>query len=209
MSNGRVFADIADRYDRINRVLSLGQDQAWRMRAVSHLPSGRLLDLGAGTGAANEIFGRFEVVALDPAPAMLARNAAPNRVVAVGESLPFIGESFDAVFSAYVVRNLHSLEATLDEINRILRPGGRAGLVDLGRPATRVKARVHRVGTGVVLPLVGLVAGARAEYSYLHHSLDKLAAPEQLYASTPFDIVDIWRMGPLGFVYGVVLEKRR
>lgn len=209
MSNGRVFADIADRYDRINRMLSLGQDQAWRMRAVSHLPSGRLLDLGAGTGAANEIFGRFEVVALDPAPAMLARNAAPNRVVAVGESLPFIGESFDAVFSAYVVRNLDSLEATLDEINRVLRPGGRAGLVDLGRPATRVKARVHRVGTAVVLPMVGLLARARAQYSYLHHSLDKLAAPEQLYAATPLDIVDIWRMGPLGFVYGVVLEKRR
>ncbi len=209
MSNGRVFADIADRYDRINRMLSLGQDQAWRMRAVSHLPSGRLLDLGAGTGAANEIFGRFEVVALDPAPAMLARNAAPNRVVAVGESLPFIGESFDAVFSAYVVRNLDSLEATLDEINRVLRPGGRAGLVDLGRPATRVKARVHRVGTAVVLPMVGLLARSRAEYSYLHHSLDKLAAPEQLYAATPLDIVDIWRMGPLGFVYGVVLEKRR
>lgn len=209
MSNGRVFADIADRYDRINRMLSLGQDQAWRMRAVSHLPSGRLLDLGAGTGAANDIFGRFEVVALDPAPAMLARNAAPNRVVAVGESLPFIGESFDAVFSAYVVRNLDSLEATLDEINRVLRPGGRAGLVDLGRPATRVKARVHRVGTAVVLPMVGLLARARAQYSYLHHSLDKLAAPEQLYAATPLDIVDIWRMGPLGFVYGVVLEKRR
>ena len=89
MSNGKVFADIADSYDRINRLLSLGQDQAWRMRAVSQLPPGRLLDLGAGTGAANEIFSRFDVVALDPAPEMLARNTASSRVVAVGESLPF------------------------------------------------------------------------------------------------------------------------
>jgi len=209
MSNGKVFADIADSYDRINRILSLGQDQAWRERAVSRLPSGRLLDLGAGTGAANEIFSRFEVVALDPSPEMLTRNTAPDRVVAIGESLPFAAESFDSVFSAYVVRNLDSLEATLDEINRILRPGGRVGMVDLGRPATPLRARLHRLGTAVVLPTVGILAGARAEYSYLHHSLDRLAPPEELYAATPLDVIDLWRMGPLGFVYGVVLEKRQ
>ena len=208
MSNGKVFADIADSYDRINLLLSLGQDQAWRMRAVSQLPTGRLLDLGAGTGAANEIFGRFDVVALDPAPEMLARNSAPRRVVAVGEALPFRAGSFDAVFSAYVVRNLDSLDATLGEINRILRPGGRAGIVDLGRPEKPWKARLHRFGTAVVLPTVGTLARSRPEYSYLHHSLDKLAAPEKLYAESPFDVVAMWRMGPLGFVYGVVLEKR-
>ena len=208
MSNGKVFADIADGYDRINRILSLGQDQSWRMRAVSRLPSGRLLDLGAGTGAANEIFSRFEVVALDPAPEMLARNEAPNRVVAIGESLPFSDGSFDAVFSAYVVRNLDSLDVALDEINRILRPGGRVGIVDLARPATAWSARMHRLGTSVVLPAVGTLAGARAEYTYLHHSLDKLDPPEKLYAATPFNVIDLWRMGPLGFVYGVVLEKR-
>jgi demethylmenaquinone methyltransferase/2-methoxy-6-polyprenyl-1,4-benzoquinol methylase len=208
MSNGRVFADIADSYDRINRILSLGQDQAWRMRALSRLPSGRLLDLGAGTGAGNEIFDRFEVVALDPSPEMLARNTAPQRIVAVGETLPFADGSFDAVFSAYVVRNLDSLDETLAEVNRILRPGGRAGIVDLGRPIAPMKARIHRLGTAAVLPAVGALAGARAEYSYLHHSLDKLAAPEELYATTPLDVVDLWRMGPLGFVYGVVLERR-
>ena len=72
MSNGKVFKDIADRYDRLNAMLSLGQDQKWRDTVVSQLPSGRLLDLGGGTGAANEIFGDREVVALDPAPEMLA-----------------------------------------------------------------------------------------------------------------------------------------
>lgn len=207
MSNGRVFADIAGNYDRINRILSLGQDQAWRQRAVSMLPSGRLLDLGAGTGAANPIFGPFEVVALDPAPEMLAHNAASERVVAVGESLPFVAESFDAAFSAYVVRNLDSLDTALEEIHRILRPGGRLGIVDLGRPITEGKARLHRAGTAVVLPAIGALARAGAEYKYLHRSLDKLPPPEELYADTPFDVVDLWRMGPLGFVYGVVLEK--
>ncbi|MCP3973629.1 MAG: class I SAM-dependent methyltransferase [bacterium] len=209
MSNGKVFADIAGSYDRINRILSLGQDQAWRQRAVSMLPSGRLLDLGAGTGAANPILGRFDVVALDPAPEMLAHNTAPSRVVAVGESLPFASDTFDAAFSAYVVRNLDSLDGALGEIHRILRPGGRVGIVDLSRPSTVGKARLHRAGTAVVLPTVGALARAGAEYKYLHRSLDKLAPPEELYAHTPFEVVAMWRMGPLGFVYGVVLEKRR
>ncbi len=112
MSNGEVFSDIAGRYDRLNTILSLGRDQAWRQTAVDRLAEGRILDLGAGTGAANDIFGSRQVVALDPAPEMLALNAAAYRVVGVGEALPFGDETFDAVFSAYVFRNLDSVEAT-------------------------------------------------------------------------------------------------
>lgn len=207
MSNGKVFADIASKYDRVNRILSFGQDQKWRQRAIDHLPSGMLLDLGGGTGAANEILERFDVVALDPSPEMLSLNSEPRRVVAVGERLPFVDGTFDAVFSAYVVRNLDSLDEALREIHRILRPGGRAGLVDLGRPKSSRAARLHRFGSGAVLPAVGTLAGARDEYVYLNKSLDKLPPPEEMYANTPFRQVDLWRMGPLGFVYGVVLEK--
>jgi len=207
VSNGKVFADIASKYDRVNRILSFGQDQKWRQRAIDHLPSGMLLDLGGGTGAANEILERFDVVALDPSPEMLSLNSEPRRVVAVGERLPFVDGTFDAVFSAYVVRNLDSLDEALREIHRILRPGGRAGLVDLGRPKSSRAARLHRFGSGAVLPAVGTLAGARDEYVYLNKSLDKLPPPEEMYANTPFRQVDIWRMGPLGFVYGVVLEK--
>ena len=207
MSNGKVFADIAGKYDRINRILSFGQDQKWRQRAVDHLPSGRLLDLGGGTGAANEILDRFDVVALDPAPEMLALNDAPQRVVGVGEHLPFVDGSFNSVFSAYVVRNLDSLATTLQEVHRILRPGGRAAIVDLGRPRRPGSARLHRFGSGLVLPLVGSLAGSREEYVYLNRSLDKLPPPEELYANTPLHMVELWRMGPLGFVYGVILEK--
>lgn len=57
MSNGTVFTDIAGRYDRLNSILSLGRDQAWRRTAIDRLPEGRILDLGAGTGAANDVFG--------------------------------------------------------------------------------------------------------------------------------------------------------
>lgn len=207
MSNGRVFSDIADRYDRLNWVLSLGRDQAWRRSAVDRLPSGRLLDLGGGTGAANEIFGDRAVVALDPAPEMLAKNETAHRVVAVGEALPFRDGTFDAVFSAYVFRNLDSVETTLVEIARVLRPGGRAGVVDLGRPQRSVARAVHRAGTSVVLPLAGSSVGAREEYTYLHRSLDKHPPPEELLAGGPLELRETWRMGPLGFVWGALLEK--
>lgn len=207
MSNGSVFADIAGKYDRINRVLSFGQEQKWRRRVVQLLPDGRILDLGGGTGAANPVFANRDVVALDPSAEMLALNDAESRMVGVGERLPFADGSFDAVFSAYVFRNLDSVPQTLAEVARVLRPGGRLGVVGLGRPRNRKLAAVHRVGSAVVLPLVGSVAGAREEYVYLHRSLDKLPPPEEMFENTPLSQVTLWRMGPLGFVYGAVLEK--
>ena len=207
MSNGTVFKDIADKYDRLNSVLSLGQDQKWRDTVVSQLPSGRLLDLGGGTGAAKEIFGDRDVVALDPAPEMLALNDAPARVVAIGEQLPFADGSFDAVFSAYVFRNLDDVDQTMAEVARVLRPGGMAGIVDLGRPEGDVSARVHRAGTSVVLPLAGMSIGAREEYVYLHRSLDKHPPPDELLGSTPLDLLETWRLGPMGFVWAALLRK--
>jgi demethylmenaquinone methyltransferase/2-methoxy-6-polyprenyl-1,4-benzoquinol methylase len=207
MSNGEVFSDIADRYDRLNSLLSLGQDQKWRNTVVSNLPEGRLLDLGAGTGAANEIFGHRDIVALDPAPEMLAFNSASWRVVAVGERLPFEDETFDAVFSASVFRNLDSVDWTMAEIARVLRPGGMAGIVDLGRPGGRIASKLHRTGTAVVLPLAGMSIGAREEYVYLHHTLDKHPPPEELLANTALVLEDTWRLGPMGFVWAALLSK--
>ncbi|HHC09514.1 MAG TPA: methyltransferase domain-containing protein [Actinobacteria bacterium] len=207
-AGARVFAGIADRYDRLNRILSLGRDQAWRARVVARLPAGRLLDLGAGTGAANPLFGDREVVALDPSPEMLALDDAPHRVVGMGEALPFADASFDAVFSAYVFRNLESVSATAAEIARVLRPGGRAGIVDLGRPRHRVLAAMHRGATAVVLPLAGATIGARDEYAYLHRSLDRHPPPEELFADTALEVVETWRMGPFGFVWGAILTPR-
>lgn len=207
MSNGSVFSDIAAKYDRINSILSLGRDGAWRRKVIDRLPGGRVLDLGGGTGAANEALGDRHIVVIDPAPGMLALNSGADRVVGVGERLPFANDTFDAVFSAYVFRNLDSIPSTLAEIHRVLRQGGKAGIVDLGRPVAPFAARIHRAGTRVVLPLVGRLAGASAEYTYLHYSLDKLPPPEKLFAAGPLRLDHTWRMGPLGFVYGAVLTK--
>lgn len=207
MTGREVFSRIARRYDTLNTVLSFGRDGSWRRRAIAHLPEGRVLDLGGGTGAANREFAGREVVALDPNRQMLSLNPELRRVVGIGEQLPFADGSFDGVFSAFVFRNLESVDSTMDEVARILRPGGVAAIVDLARPISPVARVVHRVGTAVTLPLAGLMVGAPGEYWYLHKSLDKLPPPEILYGTVPMRFEELWRMGPLGFVYGAVFRK--
>ena len=176
---------------------------------VDRLPAGRLLDLGAGTGTAMPLFGDRQVVALDPVSQMMALSPAGSQVMGIGEALPFADGAFDAVFSAFVFRNLDSVPATLEEIARVLRPGGALGVVDLARPRRKVAAAVHRAGTACVVPMAGLLIGAADEYRYLHRSLDKLPPPERLYARTSLRLREVWRMGPIGFVYGAILTKGR
>ncbi|MGH8874910.1 MAG: class I SAM-dependent methyltransferase [Acidimicrobiia bacterium] len=204
-----VFSRIARRYDLLNRVLSLGREQAWRRRGAQHLPPGRVLDLGSGTGSALPVFGERRVVAIDPVPEMLALSPIAARVVGVRERLPFPDEAFDGVFSAFVLRNLTSISETLAEVQRVIRPGGAAVVVDLARPRDAAARWAHRLGTGVVLPVAGWAIGARREYWYLHRSLDALPPPEELFRHPLLEVELLWRMGPLGFVYGAVLRKRR
>jgi demethylmenaquinone methyltransferase/2-methoxy-6-polyprenyl-1,4-benzoquinol methylase len=127
--------------------------------------------------------------------------------VSVGEALPFQDGSFDAVFSAYVFRNLDSVGQTMSEVARVLRPGGMAGIIDLGRPTGTFKRKLHTAGTAVVLPLAGMTIGARDEYVYLHRTLDKHPPPEALLADTPLQLLETWRLGPMGFVWAAILVK--
>ena len=207
MTRREVFSRIARRYDRVNRILSLGRDDDWRRSAIAYLPDGFVVDLGAGTGAANRDLGDREIIAVDPAPQMLHFNSATRRIVGKGEALPLGDGAVDGVFSAYVFRNLESVSATLEEIARVLRPGGVAAIVDLGRPESRWQRALHRAGSAVVLPVVGFLVGGFREYRYLHRSLDSLPQPEEIFANAPLRVERTWRMGPLGFVYGVVLRK--
>lgn len=203
-----IFAKIAAQYDRINRILSLGQERKWRARGIQMLEWGRVLDLGSGTGDTD--FEGRPVVGIDPVIEMLALSPASARVVAVGEDLPFGDGSFEGVFSGYVFRNLTSVKETLREINRTLKPGSAAVIIDLSRPTNPVLRALHRVGTAIVLPLVGLIfAAAPREYWYLHKSLDALPPPEELFEDTPLEVEEIWRSGFFGFVYGVRLRKPR
>jgi demethylmenaquinone methyltransferase/2-methoxy-6-polyprenyl-1,4-benzoquinol methylase len=201
-----IFARIAARYDLINRILSLGQERKWRARGIGMLEPGSVLDLGCGTGDTD--FEGRSVVGLDPVIEMLRLSPVRGRVVGVGEALPFGAASFDGVFSGFVFRNLASVEETLAEIHRVLRPGSSAVVVDLARPRNSPLRALHRLGTAIVLPLVGLFfAAAPREYWYLHKSLGSLPPPEGLFAGHGLLVEEVWRMGLFGFVYGARLRK--
>lgn len=201
-----IFAKIAHRYDRINRILSLGQEKKWRGRGVRMLAPGSVLDLGSGTGDTD--FADREVIGLDPVIEMLSLSPVDCRVVAVGERLPLGDESVDGVFSGFVFRNLSSVESTLAEVKRVLKSGRAAVVIDLTRPVNPLLRWLHRIGTAIALPLVGLLfAGAPGEYWYLHNSLDSLAPPEDLFEGHGLEVEEVWRMGLFGFVYGVRLRK--
>ena len=203
-----IFAKIASQYDLINRILSLGQERKWRARGIRQLDRGTVLDLGCGTGDTD--FEGRTVVGIDSVIEMMALCPVHAKAVAVGEELPFRANSIDAVFSGYVFRNLTSVKSTLDEVNRVLKPGAAAVVLDLTRPSKRLFRLLHRIGTAITLPLVGLVfARAPKEYWYLHRSLDSLPSPEELFAGHDLILEDVWRTDFFGFVYGARLRKPR
>jgi demethylmenaquinone methyltransferase/2-methoxy-6-polyprenyl-1,4-benzoquinol methylase len=182
----RMFGAIAWRYDTLNRVLSLGTDRAWRRRTCDLLrvaPGELAADLCCGTGdLALELSSRgARVVAVDFSPQML-RLAAVKGVTRLAEAdalgLPFADARFDLVTVAFGVRNLASLEAGLREMLRVLRPGGRAGILEFARPAGRIFPHVYRGYLRWVLPAVGAaVSRRRAAYHYLGASIQ--AFPDQ------------------------------
>lgn len=202
-----IFAKIARRYDRINRILSLGRERHWRSVGVEMLEPGLVVDLGCGTGDTD--FNGRQVIGIDPVVEMLELSEVPAKVVGVGEAIPLRDGSVDGVFSAFVFRNLSSVDRTLEEMGRVMGPGASAVIIDLGRPQNWLLRVIHRLSTAVVLPLVGLVfAGAPREYWYLHKSLDSLPPPEVLYEDRGLALEEVWRSGLFGFVYGVRLRKR-
>ena len=147
-----IFATIADRYDFITVVLSYGQDRRWKRRLIdlaAPRPGARALDLATGTGdLAFALAARgARVVGLDITLRMIqlardkaARGAQPGAAFLVGDmiALPFAAGAFDIVTTGYGLRNVPNLAAAIDEIGRVLSPGGQLLSLDFNRPSSRV-----------------------------------------------------------------------
>lgn len=190
--SGVMFDRIAERYDLVNRVISLGLDRGWRARAVAALalgPAARVLDLASGTGdLALAIAGRHTdatVVGLDPSKGMLEiarRKSAAfagrvDFVVGDAQELPYEAQSFDAVCMAFGIRNVPDRPRALREMKRVVRLGGRAVVLELAEPETGLLGPLARWHVHRVVPTVGAWLSGREEYDYLQRSIAKFPAP--------------------------------
>jgi demethylmenaquinone methyltransferase / 2-methoxy-6-polyprenyl-1,4-benzoquinol methylase len=199
-----LFQGLPRHYDRMGAVLSFGQDPLWRralVRAVDPQPGQRVLDVASGTGMVAVALARrsaCEVVALDQSEAML--GAARARVASdpglaeqisfipgEAEHLPFADGEFDALTFTYLLRYVDDRAATMRELARVVKPGGRIGMVEFGVPPSPVLRALWRLHTRVGLPLLGrLVSSSWFEVGrFLGPSIEGLQAVEP-------DLVALW-----------------
>ncbi len=178
MSEKANFSNIYQFYDLINTVLTLGFDKSWREKAADNLIGTSVLDLGSGTGAAFDQLLNYETTAIDPDKKMLELNTFENKVLGSAENLPFEDNSFDNVFCSFVWRNVSDTNKALEEVHRVLRPGGKFILLDMTRPKNPFLKILHKIGTFKVLHLIGLLTFNLKEYRFLYKSLDFYPQPE-------------------------------
>lgn len=191
-----MFDRIAPRYDRLNRLLSLGVDVGWRRQAVqAALADGpeRVLDVATGTADLALMLKRArpqaEVIGVDFAEAMLAvgRSKARQRGLRVelrrGDALalPFEDASFDALTVAYGLRNFADVAHGLAEMRRVVRRGGRVVVLEFPPPPANLAGRALRWYGRTVMPTIGgLVSGDRSAYAYLPASTEAFLTPDEL-----------------------------
>ena len=207
MSEKANFSNIYKFYDLINTVLTLGFDKSWREKAVDNLIGTSVLDLGSGTGAAFDQLLNYETTALDPDKKMLELNTFEDKVLGSAENLPFEDNSFDNVFCCFVWRNVSDTNKALQEVYRVLRPGGKFILLDMTRPKNPFLKILHKIGTFKVLHLIGLLTFNLKEYRFLYKSLDFYPQPENHLKKNTFIDLQIERMGLFNFVYLAVFTK--
>ncbi len=207
MSEKANFSKIYRSYDLINTFLTLGFDKSWRDKAVNNLTGNSVLDLGSGTGAAFEHLINYETMAIDPDKKMLELNKFENKIQGSAENLPFRNNSFDNVFCSFVWRNVSDTNKALDEIFRVLRPGGKFVLLDMTRPKNSFLKILHKIGTFTVLHLIGFLSFNLKEYRFLHRSLDFYPQPEAHLKKDNFINLKIERMGLFNFVYLAIFTK--
>jgi demethylmenaquinone methyltransferase/2-methoxy-6-polyprenyl-1,4-benzoquinol methylase len=182
-----MFDRIAPVYDAMNRTMTAGLDRRWRRITAEAVvrPGDLVLDACCGTGdlaiAGAHAGGR--VTGLDFSEPMLerARRKAPQLEWVSGDllALPFADEGFDAATVGFGVRNVDDLELALRELRRVLRPGGRLGILEITRPRGLL-APFYRLWFDGVVPLLGKLLPGGSAYTYLPASVRRFPAPEEL-----------------------------
>ena len=183
-----MFDRIAPVYDAMNRVMTAGLDQHWRKETVRDaVRSGDyVLDACCGTGdlaiAASKA-GAAGVVGLDFSGRMLerARRKAPELEFVQGDvlALPFEDASFESAVVGFGVRNVEDLEGAFRELRRVLRPGGRLGILEITTPSGWL-APFYRLWFDRIVPLLGRLLPGGDAYTYLPASVRRFPGPDEL-----------------------------
>jgi demethylmenaquinone methyltransferase / 2-methoxy-6-polyprenyl-1,4-benzoquinol methylase len=173
----KMFDAIAPRYDLVNRIMTFRLDTRWRRRAVRDLalpPDSTVLDLAAGTGDLCIDLRRAQLrpIAIDLSFGMLSndRSNAP-RAQADILRLPIPSHSIDGVICGFALRNLVDLEVFFTECARVIRPGGRIALLDVGVPHNPLVRFGNNIYFGKVVPRIGALLSDAAAYRYLPRSV--------------------------------------
>jgi demethylmenaquinone methyltransferase/2-methoxy-6-polyprenyl-1,4-benzoquinol methylase len=204
-----MFATLAQRYDLLNSLLSQGQDRRWRRRAAQLTraqPGDRVLDVCTGTGALaallrGRVGARGQVVGVDLTEAMLevARARVPevSFVLADACALPFPDRSFEAATMAFGLRNIGDRQKALDELARVLRPGGRAVILEFSQVHPPLRSAYQWYSRRLIPVIARAVMGRDSAYRYLTDSIAAFASPELVTSwlkQAGFDPVRDYRM---------------
>jgi len=196
MGSGEMFDAIADRYDLVNRIISLGIDQRWRRLTVDSLHidgPANVLDLATGTGDLAIMIARrcpqAIVRGVDPSANMLAIGAQKVTAAGLGErvemregnahALPFEDNHFDAATIAFGIRNVPDRPLGLRELARVTKPGGRVGILELSEPRKGPMGALARLHVHHIVPTVGAMLSGKREYRYLQRSIAAFPPPTE------------------------------
>lgn len=180
-----LFDKVARRYDSLNTFFSMGMDRLWRRRLAKSISGSKIvLDIATGTGEVAietvDVLPEARVFGVDPSSEMLL--VARRKIVSRGlserislarsraEELPFKDGSFDAVTIAFGIRNTVDPALSLSEMRRVLRPGGKAAVLEFAIPRQKLFAPLYLFYFKNILPLVGSLFGTKSEYKYLSDS---------------------------------------
>ncbi len=195
-----MFDAIAGRYDFLNHVLSAGRDKRWRARAIRELDlpaDARVVDLCTGTGdfaiAAADARAGAEIVGVDFAAAMLALGLEKLRARSLTDRVALvradamripIGDGWaDAATIGFGIRNVVRPEVALAELARVLKPGGRLAILELGEPVIPGVRGMYNWYFRQILPRLGrLVSHHGSAYSYLPASVALFPRPQEFAA---------------------------
>lgn len=192
-----MFDRISGVYDRMNRVMTAGLDQSWRARATERArlePGMKALDLCCGTGdlalmLAERVGLEGEVIGADFSRPMLdialqkAKDAGLRQAQfqwADALDLPFEDETFDALTIAFGARNLADLDKGINEMRRVLVPGGRLVILEITQPRRQPLAGFFGLWFDRIVPMLGKFAGDSSAYTYLPESVRSFPDAETL-----------------------------